>query len=229
MEEKTAKQRAQEWEKQYGGMAKYEYNGQIRGSISSKLGDMVKRAQEKSALEDAKYNLSFGDLARAVKATKKRISEIEGKPEELKKLRKAQLEAEYDALKNEDNLNCTTPKDLWVSERLLKYMDKPTGAYRKAKAELDAARKDLAVFTYKYKEREAELAPAIEAEKMRSMREELLSADPEVLLELGISPVKVTTTAEEAPDELPKGDYMEGTRQADYWLEEFMKSRGYGG
>ena len=169
MAEKSAKQRAQEWEKQYGGMSAFDYNGHIKGSISSKVGNLRERNCEKMDLEDAKYNLSFGDLARAVKASKKRLSEIEGKLERLKNQREAQLKAEYDALKKEDNLNCTTPKDLWVREQLLKYMKDPTGAYRKAKAEKAEALKDLAKFTAKYKEREAELAPAIEAEKMRSM------------------------------------------------------------
>ena len=191
-----------EYDRKYGGKTDNEVNEIVGGMISKKFADRKAKAEQVRTEREAKYNLPYGGIVKAVAKTGKQVKDMEGKPEELLSAKRKDLEAKYDNLVMRGMPD--TNKELWISEELVKYMQDPNGAYREAKIQLQQARKDLAIFLAKKEEWEQENADIIEAERMRTRRAELLQADPEALRALGIEPVveaKATAPKEETAEE----------------------------
>lgn len=226
---KTTKQAALEFKEKYGDLSEHELNELAKKSIGAKFAAAREKSEAARAQEEARYNLSYGELIKGVASAKKRVAELESKPEELLKLRRAQLEAEYDHDEKYD-LPRYSVKEVWVSEQLVKYMGKSDGAYYKAKEALLEAKRELAIFIAKKEEREEELADVIEAERYRTRRADLLSADPEALRALGIEPpvTGTPTSTSEGSDSGSDRNYMDGTVNEDALLASFMEARGYG-
>lgn len=177
-----------EWDEKYGSMTEKEYKHFIQSSIGSKLESMEAKTLEEMQAQRDKYNLTYAEYSKAIADTRKRIKELDGKPEELKEKKRAELEVEYAEAKKYDRVPFLN-SELWISEQLLKYMTSDE-EYLATKSELTQAKKDLAIYLAKKEEWEEENADIIEAERYRTKRAELLSADDETLRALGIEPVK---------------------------------------
>jgi hypothetical protein len=188
-----------EWEKKYGGKTDAEMNYIVRESIHRKFDEAVARSEQKQAEIEAKYNLPYGGLVKAVANSEKQIKALEGKPQELLSAKRAELEAEYDDLVMRGFQD--TNKELWISTKLLPYMTANSGEYRKAKADLQQAQKDYAVYLAKKEEWEQENADIIKAERIRTKRAELMQADPEALRALGIEPEAENTDSKAGNDD----------------------------
>ncbi len=192
-----------EYERKYGGKSEAEMSEIVGGMISKKFAEAKARAEQSQAERDAKYNLPYGELVRAIANTEKQIKDLENIPENLLSAKRKAIEAEYDELVKRGMPDVN--KELWVSEEMVKYMKPVDGEYRTAKAELQQARNDLAIFLAKKEEWEQENSDIIEAERMRTRRAELLQVEPEALRALGIEPAvagaKATPQKEETAEE----------------------------
>ena len=181
----SAKQLEKEWNEKYGKMSEEELNNYTQNSIAEKLDAMWAGKREAKAEEEARFNLPYGELVKKIKKLAPHIKELEEKLLSLRDRKKEALNKEFDA-EIEKGSFMPSGRELWVSERLLQYFG--SDEYTEVKNELSQARNDYAKFVSKKEERKAELAPIIEAERYRTMRAELLQADPEELRELGIDP-----------------------------------------
>lgn len=222
--EKTAKERELEWQEKYGHMNSYDLSRAVVGGIGKHREEAEARADAAEAQRRDEYNLPYGELVTAVASTRKRVSELEGEPKRLREAKRLQLSNSFDRLALNDRAPSNN-KELWINEQLSKYMGDSGSDYSKAKQELSEARNDLAIFLAKKEQKEEELADVIEAERYRSRRAELLSADPDALRALGIVIPVITPEGEEIP---VTGCYTDSTIQKDYVLKTFMESRGYG-
>lgn len=226
---KTPKGLELEWEEKYGGVSERDLTQTIVKDMISQKTAILQAKAEMEKQKRAEYDtLSYGDLVKSVASARKKVSDLEGTPEQLKEKKRAQLNKEFEHLAKFDRAPSDN-KELWVSDMLLRYMSKSDGEYSKAKVELAKARKEYAILLAKKEEREGELADVIEAEKYRTRRADLLSADPEALRALGIEPPpSVSPESDSTEETTPTGHFMDIGRRDDYWLEVFMESRGYG-
>ena len=177
-----------EWEEKYGSMTQKEIAAGVKESIGNKLTEITARKNEQIAEQDAIYILPYGEYSKVITELRERIADLDGKPEKLKEAKRAELEAEYAEAKKYDRV-LHSNKELWVSEQLLKYL-RNDEEYLTTKSELLRARTDLAIYLAKKEEWEENNADIIEAERYRTRRAELLSADDETLRALGIEPEK---------------------------------------
>lgn len=180
-----------EYEAKYGGKTDEEMNEIVGGMLKAKFDERGSRAMRERTEREAKYNLPYAGLVKAVAKAGMQVEALEGKPTELLSAKRKALEAEYaDLIKRgmEDN-----NKELWISQELVKYMQDPEGEYREVKSQLQQAKTDLDIFLERKKIWEQDNADIIDAERMRTRRAELMQADPEALRALGIEPEAVST------------------------------------
>lgn len=182
-----ARQAEKEWNEKYGNMTAEEREQEWKNSTNKKLDVYVTKILHKQEEYDAKYNLPYGGLIKELQKAEKRIRELEGEPEKLYSTKRAELEKEYDTVQYEFNSN----RELWISGEMLKYLEGEE--YKEAKAKLQQARNDYAIYLAKKEEWEQENADIINAERIRTKRAELMQADPEALRALGIEPDPVST------------------------------------
>ena len=176
-----------EYERKYGNKTDAEMKEIVSGMISKKFEERASRAEQRQAERDAKYNLPYGELVRAMAKAEKQIKELENRPETLLSTKRKALEAEYGALVERGMPDVN--RELWISGKLVEYMKPVEGEYCTAKAELQQAIDDYSIYLAKKTEWEQENADIIEAERVRTKRAELLQAEPEALRALGIEPV----------------------------------------
>lgn len=196
-----------EWNEKYENMSYSEIKGAvIMPNLSTKISNYrasKEQAEAKAELE-AKYRLPFNELVKAVAKTEKQVEALKGKPEELLSAKKKELENEYKSLVNAGMFDerDTVRKELFISERLVKYMGDSDGEYRKVKSELQSVERDLSIFRENVEQWKSDHADIIKAEQIRTMRDELMRTDPEVLKVMGIAPdpayVPVSTVTSEA-------------------------------
>jgi hypothetical protein len=191
-----ARQAEKEWNEKYGNMTAHELENVVKQGIQKKFDDRRARAEQKLAEQEAKYNLPYGGLVKAVAKSSKQIKDLENKPDELMSAMREKLEEEFSELVNAGvfDENDVTAREMCISKKLIAYMDDPTGEYYKAKEELQQARNDYAIYLAKKEEWEQENADIINAERIRTKRAELMQADPEALRALGIEPDPVSIT-----------------------------------
>lgn len=230
-----ARQKEKEWNEKYGNMTGAELSNVALQGIGKKFDEMRLRAEQEQEEYNAKYNLPYGGLVKAVAKSAKQIEALAGKPEELRNAMRAKLNEEFDDLVEAgmfDKRN-TTARELYISKKLVAYMDDSTGDYFKAKMELQQAQKDHAIYLAKKEEWEQENADIINAERMRTKRAELMQADPEALRALGIDPdirsmedmINTTHSSKVTKNEQGvTGGYMSDVDE-DALLKSFMRSR----
>lgn len=216
-----------EYERKYGNKSDTEMREIVGGMIRKKFAEARAMAEQRQIERDAKYNLPYGELVKAVARTRKQVKDLEGKPEELLSSKREDLEAEYADLVKRGMPDVN--KELWIDGKLVDYMKQLDGEYSTSKTELQQARNDLAIFLAKKEEWEQSNADIIEAERVRTRRAELLQADPEALRALGIEPVvvagaKATPQREETAEEKALKAMAVDT---DAILHRFMENRGY--
>lgn len=189
-----------EWERTYGHMTREELQESVKVSIHEKLEAARVRAEQKVQEYNAKYNLPYGQLVRAVVKIEKEIKDLEDVPEKLLTKKRKELEKEFEQQADLGWFNKNN-KELWIANQIVEYMQGEE--YLQAKYALQEAKNDLEIYRKNKAEWEEENADIIKAERIRTKREELLQADPEALRALGITPdptfevTKVTPQSEE--------------------------------
>lgn len=176
------------WEEKYGGMSEKGLSDYVKNSIGKKLDEMRLRAEQKQAEYEAKYNLPYGGLVKAVAKSAKQIRDLENKPEELKNAMRAKLEEEFEDLIEQGmfDVRDLASRELYISKQLIAYMNTPE--YVEVNEKLRQAKEDYSIYLAKKEEWEQENADIINAERIRTKRAELMQADPEALRALGIEP-----------------------------------------
>ena len=185
-----SRQREKEWNKKYGNMTDKECEKVVLSSISHKFDEARAKVEQRQAERDAKYNLPYSGIVKAVEKSSKQMKAPENKPEELRNAMRSKLDKEFDTMVENGmfDKHDTSSRELFISKKLVDYMGDSTGEYYKAKKELQQARTDYAIYLSKKAEWEEENASIIEAERIRARRAELLQAGPEALRALGINP-----------------------------------------
>ena len=152
----------------------------LESKITAHLQTMAEREAEK------KRPHTYGDIIKTAKKAKADIEKLTGKPEELLQAKRADLNKEFDDLV-EAELFTESNRALWVAGNMEKFLQ--SEEYLTAKDDLREATNLYAECLALKEQWEKDNADIIEAERVRSKREELLSADPETLRALGITPV----------------------------------------
>lgn len=211
-----ARQAEKEWNEKYGNMTAHELENVVKQGIQKKFDEARARAEQRQAEQEAKYNLPYGGLVKAVAKSSKQIKSLENKPEELRKAMRAKLEEEFADLVEAgmfDERNVTA-REMYISKKLVEYMGDPAGEYLKVTEELQQARNDYAIYLAKKEEWEQENADIINAERIRTKRAELMQADPEALRALGIEPDPVSTPVYGSVSGADTDDGKEALREA---------------
>lgn len=200
------------WDEKYGGMSEKGLSDYVRDSISKKLHERALRSEEKQREYEAKYNLPYGGLVKAVAKSAKQIKELENKPENLRNAKRVELEKEFDNLVEQGmfSVGDVVSREMYIDRKLLQYMSTPE--YIGVTEQLQQARNDLAIFVAKKEEWEQDNADIIEAERIRTKRAELMQADPEALRALGIEPEAVSTPVAGSKADDGKGALREALR-----------------
>ncbi len=168
-----------EWEEKYGNMSEQERDALVRKSLSERLS-----AMRENMLEE-KVELSYPEIVKAIPEVLSKINALKDKPEQMREAMIAKLNKEFDKeVKFGRWLESSRFK--YVNTKVCAYMG--TEEYLSVKEELAHASKEYAQLLSDKENWERENADIIEAERVRTKRAELLSADPETLKALGITP-----------------------------------------
>ena len=168
-----------------GTMAGY-MNERAKAGVRSKITAHLQTMAERKAEAKEKRPHTYGDIIKTAKKAKADIEKLTGKPEELLQAKRADLNKEFDDLV-EAELFTESNRALWVAGNMEKFLQ--SEEYLTAKNDLREATNLYAECLALKEQWEQDNADIIEAERVRSKREELLSADPETLRALGITPV----------------------------------------
>ena len=218
-------------EKDYWSKSDNEKDAIVGKMIHKKFTGYWGAQSERKAEHDAKYNLPYGDLVRAVEKTTKKIAELKNKPENLLKAERERLLKEYENLVKR-GMAPVSNTEIWIAKDVENFILASDGEYRKAKNELVQAEKDLEIYLEKKAQWEIENADIIRAERIRTKRAELLQADPEALRALGIEPTVVSHSVhsrktEKTADEERNAILKSLDVDTDALLPAFMERRGY--
>ena len=134
--------------------------------------------------EEKKEPHTYGEIVRAIAKANDDIAKYKGVPERLLKEQRVKLNKQFDDLVDRD-MYSESRREHWISQKLSEYSW--SEEYQAARDNLREAVKALDKYDDLKKIWEKKNHDIIEAERQRSKREELLSADPEALRALGIT------------------------------------------
>ena len=170
-----------------GTMAGY-MNERAKAGVRSKITAHLQTMAERKAEAKEKRPHTYGDIIKTAKKAKADIEKLTGEPERLVREKRVELFKEFDKLvENGLYSKDTASRELWVAGNIEKFLQ--SEKYLTAKNDLREATNLYAECLALKEQWEQDNADIIEAERVRSKREELLSADPETLRALGITPV----------------------------------------
>ena len=169
-------------------------NSNAKKGIRTKLAGRLEKLIEQEAVKP-----TYGEIIKTISKAKADIEKLKEQPEKLVAKQRKELNEKFDDLVD-DELYDESNRDLWVAGEMNKFL--VSDEYLNAKNDLKDATNLYSKSLALKEEWEQENADIIEAERARSRREELLSADPEALRALGITPPPVQTVsgAEEAEE-----------------------------
>lgn len=160
-----------------------------REGVRTKMTLFLQAQAEREA--EAKKNKphTYGEIIKTAKKTKADMERLKDEPQRLAEEQRRKLNKEFDELvENELFSNTGTTRALWIARKMEEYFG--SEEYLTAKDDLKEATNLYAECLALKEQWETDNASIIEAERLRSKREELLSADPETLRALGITPVE---------------------------------------
>lgn len=197
-------------------------SGDAQGSMANWMNDNAKNGLVKkldvycehiSARMEAekKEPHTYGEIVRAIAKANDDIAKYKGVPERLLKEQRVKLNKQFDDLVDRD-MYSESRREHWISQKLSEYFW--SEEYQTARDNLREAVKALDKYDDLKKIWEKKNHDIIEAERQRSKREELLSADPEALRALGITPppVQKVSRAGEAEVDPELKELMEDLR-----------------
>ncbi|MBS5284642.1 MAG: hypothetical protein KHY46_12410 [Clostridiales bacterium] len=169
-------------------------NANAKKGIQTKLAG---RLEKRIALEAVKP--IYGEIIKTISKARADIEKLKEQPEKLVANQRKELNERFDDLVGNE-LYDESNRALWVAGEMNKFLR--SDEYQNAKNALKDATNLYSKSLALKEEWEQENADIIEAERARSRREELLSADPEALRALGITPppVQKVSKAEEDPE-----------------------------
>lgn len=161
--------------------------------------------------EEAKKPHTYSEIIKAIAGANKTIEKLKDKPVEMRKAKKLELEAEFDTLVKR-RMFSEHLRGEWVAKELYKYLF--SEEYTSVVDEVKTVTANLAEYSEMKTQWEEDNKDIIEAERLRTKREELLSADPEALRALGITPppVQKVSRAGEAEVDPELKELMEDLR-----------------
>lgn len=161
--------------------------------------------------EEAKKPHTYSEIIKAIAGANKTIEKLKDKPVEMRKAKKLELEAEFDTLVKR-RMFSEHLRGEWVAKELYKYLS--SEEYTSVVDEVKTVTANLAEYSEMKTQWEEDNKDIIEAERLRTKREELLSADPEALRALGITPppVQKVSRAGEAEVDPELKELMEDLR-----------------
>lgn len=160
-------------------------NERAKAGLKSKITAHLQAMAEREAEAEKKRPHTYGDIIKTAKKAKADIEKLTGKPEELLQAKRAELNKEFDDLV-EAELFTENNRALWVAGNMEKFLQ--SEEYLTVKNDLREATNLYAECLALKEQWEQDNADIIEAERVRSKREELMQADPETLKALGITP-----------------------------------------
>lgn len=175
------------------------------------LGIKQKLEERRIRREEAKKPHTYSEIIKAIAGANKTIEKLKDKPVEMRKAKKLELEAEFDTLVKR-RMFSEHLRGEWVAKELYKYLS--SEEYTSVVDEVKTVTANLAEYSEMKTQWEEDNKDIIEAERLRTKREELLSADPEALRALGITPppVQKVSRAGEAEVDPELKELMEDLR-----------------
>lgn len=169
-------------------------NANAKKGVSTKLAGRLEKLIEQEAVKP-----TYGEIIKTISKAKADIEKLKEQPEKLVIKQRKKLNDMFDDLVDKE-LYSESSRVLWVAREMEKFLQ--SDEYKKVKNDLKDATNLYSKSLALKEEWEQENADIIEAERARSRREELLSADPEALRALGITPppVQKVSRSEEDPE-----------------------------
>lgn len=174
-------------------------NDNAKKGLVKKLDAYCEHISARMAEEERKEPHTYGEIIKTISNAKVYIEKLKELPEKLVVKQRKKLNERFDDLVDK-KLYSESSRLLWVARGLEKFIQ--SDEYKKVKNDLKDATNLYSKSLALKEEWEQENADIIEAERARSRREELLSADPDALRALGITPppVQKVSRSEEDPE-----------------------------
>ena len=161
-------------------------NERTKAELNRKFEEFYRAKAERKAEKEKNMPHTYGDIVKTMKKAKADIEKLKGEPERLRKEKEKELNKEFDMLVENGSFS-KNERGNFVSQKLEKYLFY-SEEYLKAKDDIREATNLYSECLARKEKWEKDNADIIEAEKVRSKREELMQADPETLRALGITP-----------------------------------------
>lgn len=170
-----------------GSMAQWMNATAFKG-LTTKLEAYTERIISQIEEERRKEPHTYGDFIREIAKANSDIAKYKDVPENLQNSYRVKLNKQFDDLVDRGYFS-ERSRGEWISRELSNYLW--SEEYKTAKDNLSEATKRLRKYEKLKEDWETDNKELIEAERLRTKREELLSADPEALRALGITPLPV--------------------------------------
>ena len=170
---------------------------------------------------------TYGDFIREIAKANSDIAKYKDVPENLQNSYRVKLNKQFDDLVDRGYFS-ERSRGEWISRELSNYLW--SEEYKTAKDNLSEATKRLRKYEKLKEDWETDNKELIEAERLRTKREELLSADPETLRALGITPppVQKVSRAEEVGESVKSNDDLMSHDEYLAGLVKIRETKNYG-
>ena len=170
---------------------------------------------------------TYGDFIREIAKANSDIAKYKDVPENLQNSYRVKLNKQFDDLVDRGYFS-ERSRGEWISRELSNYLW--SEEYKTAKDNLSEATKRLRKYEKLKEDWETDNKELIEAERIRTKREELLSADPETLRALGITPppVQKVSRAEEVGESVKSNDDLMSHDEYLAGLVKIRETKNYG-
>lgn len=170
---------------------------------------------------------TYGDFIREIAKANSDIAKYKDVPENLQNSYRVKLNKQFDYLVGRGYFS-ERSRGEWISRELSNYLW--SEEYKTAKDNLSEATKRLRKYEKLKEDWETDNKELIEAERLRTKREELLSADPETLRALGITPppVQKVSRAEEVGESVKSNDDLMSHDEYLAGLVKIRETKNYG-
>lgn len=209
-----------------GSMAQWMNDTAFKG-LTTKLEAHRERIIAQVEEERRKEPHTYGDFIREIAKANSDIAKYKDVPENLQNSYRVKLNKQFDDLVDRGYFS-ERSRGEWISRELFNYLW--SEEYKTAKDNLSEATKRLRKYEKLKEDWETDNKELIEAERLRTKREELLSADPETLRALGITPppVQKVSRAEEVGESVKSNDDLMSHDEYLAGLVKIRETKNYG-
>lgn len=209
-----------------GSMAQWMNDTAFKG-FTTKLEAPRERIIAQVEEERRKEPHTYGDFIREIAKANSDIAKYKDVPENLQNSYRVKLNKQFDDLVDRGYFS-ERSRGEWISRELSNYLW--SEEYKTAKDNLSEATKRLRKYEKLKEDWETDNKELIEAERLRTKREELLSADPETLRALGITPppVQKVSRAEEVGESVKSNDDLMSHDEYLAGLVKIRETKNYG-